>query len=234
MGDCHLYPRCVVVQHEGDPRLRPGPRGLSREFVQAHQRERMINGMVAAVDAKGYMATSVADVLAKARVSRSAFYEQFRDKEDCFLACYDLGAGLLLEAATGALAPGGVWPQRVHRVYEALLRTFAEHAQLARVCMVEALAAGPAANLRYRQALAGFVSLIEHDVVANVDYPRVPRTLIFGLVGGSSAIIYEEIAAGRTAELPRLTDDLTRFALAAFMGCARASNDPTEELSTGT
>jgi AcrR family transcriptional regulator len=42
--------------------------------------------MVGAVAAKGYAATTVADVLVRARVSRSAFYEQFRDKEDCFLA----------------------------------------------------------------------------------------------------------------------------------------------------
>jgi AcrR family transcriptional regulator len=223
----------MVGQDEADPRLLPGPRGLSREFVHAHQRERMIKGMVAAVDAKGYMATSVADVLARARVSRSAFYEQFRDKEDCFLACYDLGARLLLDASIAALASGGAWPRRVRRVYEALLKTFAEHAQLARVCMVEALAAGPAANLRYRQALAGFVSLIEADMAANPDYPRVPRTVIFGLVGGSSATIYEEIAAGRTTELPRLVDDLTDFALAAFVGYFPATHGPNEQLSAG-
>jgi AcrR family transcriptional regulator len=206
------------MRHEVDPRLSPGPQGLSREFVQAHQRDRLINGMVAAVDEKGYLATSVADVLARARVSRSAFYEQFRDKEDCFLACYDRGAGLLFEAATTALAAGGAWPQRVRRVYEALLETFAEHAPLARVCMVEALAAGPAANLRYRDALGGFVSLIEDAMMADPDAPRVPTTMIFGLVGGSSALIYEEIAAGRTSELPRLVDDLTQFSLAGFMG----------------
>jgi AcrR family transcriptional regulator len=210
------------MNHEADPRLSPGPQGLSREFVQAHQRDRLINGMVAAVDEKGYLATSVADVLARARVSRSAFYEQFRDKEDCFLACYDRGAGLLFDAATTALAAEGPWPLRVRRVYEALLETFAEHAPLARVCMVEALAAGPAANLRYRDALRGFVSLVEHAIMVDEDAPRVPTTMIFGLVGGSSALIYEEIAAGRTSELPRLVDDLTRFSLAAFIGYRRA------------
>jgi AcrR family transcriptional regulator len=194
----------------------------------------MINGMVAAVDAKGYLATSVADVLVRARVSRSAFYEQFRGKEDCFLACYDLGAGLVFDAATAALAAGGVWPQRVRRMYEALLGTFAEYAQLARVCMVEALAAGPAANLRYREANAGFVSLMEGDMMANTDVPRVPRTLIFGLVGGSSATIFEEIAAGRAAELLRLVDDLTRFWVAGFVGYRRDGDVPIGELPTGS
>jgi AcrR family transcriptional regulator len=191
-------------------------------------------GLWGTAEERLHLATSVADVLVRARVSRSAFYEQFRDKEDCFLACYDQGSALLFDAATAALAVGGPWRQRVRRVYEALLTTFAEHAPLARVCMVEALAAGPAANLRYRQAIAGFVSVIEDDMIADADYPRVPRSLIFGLVGGSSAIIYEEIAAGRTTELPCLVDDLTRFSVAGFVGYCRASDDPIEEQRAGS
>ena len=208
----------MVIRSEIDPRLLPGPRGLSREFVQAHQRERIINAMVSAVDAKGYLATSVADVLVRARVSRKAFYEQFSDKEDCFLACYERGTVLLFDATMAALAVGGTWPERIRRVYDALLETFAENAQLASVCMIEALAAGPAANLRYRQAVAGFVSVVEDNLMATVDTPRVPTSLIFALVGGSAAIIYEEIAAGRTTELPRLAEDLTTFFKAAFVG----------------
>ena len=51
---------------------------------------------------------------------------------------------------------------------------------------------------------------------------------------GSSALIYEEIAAGRTSELPRLVDDLTRFSLAAFIGYRRAARDAAiEALCTG-
>ena len=37
---------------------------MSREYIQRHQRERLIRGMVEAVEARGYSATSVADVAA--------------------------------------------------------------------------------------------------------------------------------------------------------------------------
>jgi AcrR family transcriptional regulator len=183
--------------------------------------------MVAAVAAKGYAATTVADVLARARVSRSAFYEQFRDKEDCFLACYESGTSLVLEAVTTAFDAGVPWRQRMRGVFQSLLETFAQHPDLAKVCMVDALAAGPAANDRYRSAIAGLVLLGEKDMIGRADVPPAPRLVFLSLIGGISMILYEEILAGRTAELPELADDLTRLWLAGFVGYARVGGDPT-------
>jgi AcrR family transcriptional regulator len=190
--------------------------------------------MVGAVAAKGYAATTVADVLVRARVSRSAFYEQFRDKEDCFLACYDWGSDQVLEAVTTAFSTGGPWRERARRVFRSVLETFALRPQLARVCMVEALAAGPAANERYSGAIAGLVSLVEEDMLVYGDAPPVSRVVLLGLIGGTSMIIYEEILAGRTTELPALEDDLTRMWLAGFLGYALAGSDPGATRTSGS
>src|ERR1022692_3547086 len=70
-------------------RLPHGPHGLGREAVTRHQRARLYGGMAESVYQRGYAATSVADVIALAGVSRRAFYEQFSNKEACFLATYD-------------------------------------------------------------------------------------------------------------------------------------------------
>jgi AcrR family transcriptional regulator len=61
----------------------------SRAAVWANQRARMLDAMARAVATKGYARVSVADVVQLAGVSRRTFYEQFRDKEDCFLVAYD-------------------------------------------------------------------------------------------------------------------------------------------------
>jgi AcrR family transcriptional regulator len=59
-------------------------------MIQARlsQRERLISGMVAAAARHGYAKASVARVIAQAGVSRATFYEQFADREECFLAAY--------------------------------------------------------------------------------------------------------------------------------------------------
>ncbi|HEU5142267.1 MAG TPA: TetR/AcrR family transcriptional regulator, partial [Solirubrobacterales bacterium] len=61
---------------------------MARDEVAKNQRERLFGAMVACVAAKGYEETTVADVLELSGVSRSAFYEHFHDKEECFLAAF--------------------------------------------------------------------------------------------------------------------------------------------------
>ena len=56
---------------------------------------------------KGYVDTSVADVLRRARVSRETFYEQFGSKQDCFIAAFEQAAGgILASLERAAAAPG--------------------------------------------------------------------------------------------------------------------------------
>src|SRR6476659_5078578 len=100
--------------------IRPLPRGphsLSRDEVVASQRGRMIEAMAETVAEKGYAATTVADVVARAGVSRKTFYEHFADREECFLAAYDAAVDALFarvaeRVATGA-PEGDDWQGRV-------------------------------------------------------------------------------------------------------------------------
>src|SRR6478672_6443881 len=73
------------------------------------QRERMLDAVVAAVAEKGYAEMTVADVVARAGVSRRTFYEQFDDRLDCFLAAYVANVEALIAeiaAAQSDAAPG--------------------------------------------------------------------------------------------------------------------------------
>ena len=70
-------------------RLPKGPHDLTRDQVQASQRERILDAILDAVGEHGYAATTVAHVTKAAGISRTTFYEQFRSKEDAFLTAYD-------------------------------------------------------------------------------------------------------------------------------------------------
>lgn len=69
-------------------RLPHGPHGLSREEVRSSQQQRILEALMATVGSRGYHETTVAHVTAAARVSRSAFYDQYADKREAFLAAY--------------------------------------------------------------------------------------------------------------------------------------------------
>jgi AcrR family transcriptional regulator len=72
-----------------ETRLPKGPHGLSREQVQASQRERILDAVLDVVGERGYVATTVADITSAAGISRTTFYEQFGGKQEAFLAAYD-------------------------------------------------------------------------------------------------------------------------------------------------
>src|SRR5580692_7927002 len=71
-------------------RLPHGPNGMRREDVARNQRARLYGAMIESVAQRGYQATTVAHVIGLAGVSRRAFYEQFANKEECFLSTYDI------------------------------------------------------------------------------------------------------------------------------------------------
>ena len=77
----------------------------------------MYGAMIEAVAASGYGRTSVKQVVMLAGVSRRAFYEQFANKEECFLATLDLIANqALVHIAAGYRSTEGtlkgVWTPR--------------------------------------------------------------------------------------------------------------------------
>src|ERR1700732_5350659 len=69
-------------------RARPShPSG--RSHVTEIQRARVLTAAVETVAELGYARMSVAQVIARARVSRKTFYDVFAGREDCFLAAFE-------------------------------------------------------------------------------------------------------------------------------------------------
>jgi len=89
-------PDCEVTlspQVDGDPlhcTLPPGRHGLDRDFVSKNQRQRLLTGLVRAVAAEGYPATTIADVTRNAAVSRRTFYEHFVSKHTAAFGLFTL------------------------------------------------------------------------------------------------------------------------------------------------
>jgi AcrR family transcriptional regulator len=203
------------------PRTLPrGPHQLAREVVLASQRGRMIEAMAEAVAEKGYAATTVADVVARAGVSRRTFYEHFSDKEDCFLAAYDAGVDLLLghlvEEATAAEGLG--WPERARRGVRAYLDVLAAEPAFARTFLIEVLAAGPRALARRAEVHARFVDLLRaQTALAREDHPGLrepPPEAFAAIVGGVNEVVSDWVREGRGDRLAELEPALTWFQLA--------------------
>lgn len=203
-------------------RLPSGRHGIPREEVERSQRERLLRAMLACVAEKGYAATTVADVIAAAGVSRTTFYEFWRDKEGCFLAGYDALLAVLIARVEEAYSGGGPWPARARAGLAAFLHWLSAYPDLARVALVEALAAGPAAVGRYRDALGRFTPFFEAGREQAPHADELPDGVEVVVVGGIAEIVFDEVVSGHAEQLPQVLPELLYTALSPFLGHEQA------------
>ncbi|MEU5877151.1 TetR/AcrR family transcriptional regulator [Spirillospora sp. NPDC047279] len=186
------------------------PRGrhhLTREQVVASQRERLLQGIIEVVAEKGYVHTSVADVLKRARISRETFYEHFSDKQACFLTAFEEGAALLLEVAAKSAGSTEVPVlERFELILSAYLNGLASDPARARTFLFEVYAAGPAAAARRFEIQRRFVELVNGVLLEDERWHLLPdpEFACRMVVGGVAALVTGKVAEGDLAGLPAL------------------------------
>lgn len=184
-----------------------------RVFVPRSQRERLLDGMASTVARRGYAATPVAAVLKAAGVSRRTFYEQFADKQDCFLAAYDMFVSLCTERLVAAYHAGDDWEDGLARAYDALLRTLAAEPAFAHLGIVDVLAAGPAGIARREATLRRFARFIDFTRERSQPHVTPPGLVGQAIVGGIHELVYSRIVQGETERLPELSQELLHYTL---------------------
>ncbi len=212
-------PRREQGRTETNPQAVPVRPELSREFVAGHKRRRIMDAIAGLTAEQGYDATKIGDIVRRAGVARKTLYDNFEGKEEVFLAAFDAAVDEAIRRVEEdcAKAEGG-WEERVQVGLASFLRYVAEQPALARMCMIEALSATPAATERYEQAVQRFVELTKRTVPTN---DQLPDTIEETLVGGVAWIVYQQIRRGETEKAEDLLPELSEFMLAPFLGTGR-------------
>jgi AcrR family transcriptional regulator len=191
--------------------------------MQPIARERLLVGMLIELADRGYEAMRVADALSGAGVSRADFEAEFADKDACLFAAYEQLTERLTRKASRGCALGEEWPQRVRRGLEALLEELAGAAAMARVAIRTFPAIGPEARARYQDFVEGFAPLLREGREFSEAGAELPAEVELLAVGAAEAIVFEEIEAGRAAQLPTLAPAILFSLLVPFLGPEAAS-----------
>jgi AcrR family transcriptional regulator len=189
-------------------RLPHGPNGMSREEVARNQRARMYGGMIEAVAERGYARTTVANVIGLAGVSRRAFYEQFANKEACFLATYDIVVARARKVMLDGWTSERGWANRVHGACRGLLDDIGGNPNGPRLVLVDSLGVGP--NVRPRMALAAttFERVVAMAFQADPDGEELSPLTVKALVAGIRHVAFTRMYEGREKELHTLADEV--------------------------
>jgi AcrR family transcriptional regulator len=202
--------------------LPSGYTGLPRELIEASQHQRLLHAVTTTVAEKGYGPTTVADISARAGVSKKTFYEHFPDKLASFLAAHEIGCEAMLEAVTNAsreaVHNGADAIEQLRCANRGYLTFLIEEEPYARTFFLETLAAGPEAIARYRRCRDDFVTSLRtwhrHARRRHRDWPPATPLAYEAAMGAVHDLALARIATGRTAELAGLEDDLVEIQLA--------------------
>jgi AcrR family transcriptional regulator len=190
--------------------------------VAENQRDRILQAMVDMAAQHGYGGVTVADVIKAAGVSRKTFYENFKSKEDCFLRAYDVLIEQLSSVAIRAYQAAADWTEGIRSALGATLTSLSQDAALARVVLVEVLAAGPRALERYDQAMHRILPILELGRAESAHGSELPPKLAEEILGGVVQTLYLRVLADEEAGLAESLGELVYFTLVPFLGHARA------------
>jgi AcrR family transcriptional regulator len=189
-------------------KLHPGS-GTPRSEVIENQRERLFGAVVAVVSEKGYEASTVADVIELAGVSRSDFYRHFSNKADCLAAA----AGASLELAVGALekARNVSNEAEAEAVFEDFFGLLRAQPAAARVCFVELRAAGEAGEAVAGRGFEAFVQIASELRAELPGQEDAGPDMVGVVLGGLAKVIHTRLYRGEEGELEGLAPELWRW-----------------------
>jgi AcrR family transcriptional regulator len=196
---------------------RPALTTEQRSVQDRRHHRQLLEGMAACVGGKGYGATTIADVVREARVSKSTFYTHFADKEECYVALYSAASNNVLdamrEADLAAGAAGTAWREHLVAVNAAYLGVLAAGGEVTRSLLVEVQTAGPSALAMRRDVLSRYVRLMRGVCDAlrrgEPQLRKLTPDIALGVVGGVNEVVMAAIEIGPVEAVTGLVEVAT-------------------------
>ena len=164
-------------------------RAARRQASRELRSRRLLEAALTLFAERGYHDTSVDDVVAEARTSKSSFYEFFESKEHCLREVLRQEGGQLMHTVVDEAALGQDHRERIRRGIHAFVQACARRRALARLLLVESVGISPGIEDVRHKLHGRFVGVVEDEIrraqAHDLFYAAINPT-VFGrtLVGG--------------------------------------------------
>jgi AcrR family transcriptional regulator len=193
------------------------------------KRQRILKGMLEAVGTQGYEQTTVQDAIAKVGLYRQAFYDNFHDKEDCYLEALDAGSAWVELAMRKAVGEEGSWRDQLRGALNGLLGFLDEEPAIGRALLVEVHAAGPRAVAKRTEAMERAAQAIDRAREESED--DAPAISAEAVVAGILAVLHSRLAGRESKGFTRLLPELMYLAVLPYFGAEVAAAEMREGLA---
>lgn len=159
-------------------------------------KERLLRGLEESIRERGYVATTVSDIVAAAGTSKRTFYESFASKAECLIEHYQRFHAEIIEAMRFEAPRAGSSYEATVVGVEIYFRTFVTQPAVARAHLMDILTVGDE-GLRVRHEIARGYAANMRTIMAlpRDDRPAVQLSLAraLGILGGVNEIAMDVI-----------------------------------------
>lgn len=173
------------------------PQQLARQggYVMEMQRRRLLLAMGEVLADVGLEGASIGRICGRAGVSRRTFYEIFEDRDECLLASFDAAVERMTQPVLVAWRGEGDWRSRTRNALIVVLEQLDAQPEVARMCVVETLKAGPAVGARRASVQAALVTAVEEGRSESGSPDEPPPLTGQGVIGGVVSVVHARLLA---------------------------------------
>jgi AcrR family transcriptional regulator len=165
-------------------------------------RQRLLDGLAAAIDERGYRASTVADIVRHARTSKRTFYDQFATKEQCFHELLRASVEKLGEHIRQAVDASADWQTQIRQAVEAYVGHIESTPALTLSWIRELpsldAAARPSQRRNTQLLTSLLVDLSDTPAMRNADLPPLTQAKALILVGGLRELTAQAVEDGHS------------------------------------
>lgn len=198
-----------------------GAETVSRAELARHQRERVISRVLPVFAERGYLATTVDDLLEVGKIGVGNFYSLFDGKEDCFLACLDRVVEQVRSRIDAAAPDAAPWDERAYLGLAGGLAYLCEEPLAARIILVEAQCAGAKATARYDAILDDAVAWLVSGRPGHPAARDLPPSFERATVSGLAYYLQQCLLDGRLPNAQDLLSETAGLVLEPVVGSDR-------------
>jgi AcrR family transcriptional regulator len=212
------------VEIDTSLRIPAGRHSYPPEKVAELQRERLVRAIIACSAKRGYQATTIADIVALAKTSRSAFYEHFESKEACFLDAYAQMSATMQDVVVSSGLDAPSWQEALDVGLATYFEWFRERPDQAAAFLVEIRTVGPEAleaRAKVLERMSGRLKLLglrarEEDA----SLPELDDVAYASIIITADELAHEHVRRGRAAHLGELVAPVQYLARLVFAGAS--------------
>lgn len=199
-------------------RLPSGLDALAEPLIAQSQRERILISMARSCSSRGYTATTIADIVEPAGVSRATFYELFKDKEDCFFAAMEVSLADAMGRVVAVYSPDKPWATMVRDAAAAVLELLASRPSFARMALVEAPASSGRTFELYASGKRVLQSILDRGRDDPIEEEAIPSSAGRAALSAAESLVVGQILAGNGRRLPELLPDIVYITTVPYLG----------------